>query len=137
MSNPFSTALTWVETETGIIKTDVIALEPEIIAWAKNFLITITPVIRQAATDAVMAAVAVPGDGTVKAAAALATALADLTTKGIPVVESNLKAAIQIAYTALPASLTGNTAAQAVVGAANSELDTLAAKLIPATPAAA
>lgn len=136
MSNPFSTALTWVETETGIIKTDVIALEPAIIAWAKNFLITITPVIRQAATDAVMAAVAVPGDGTVKAAAALATALADLTTKGVPVVESNLKAAIQIAYTALPASLTGNTAAQAVVGAANSELDTLAAKLVPAAPTA-
>lgn len=121
--------LTWIEKEVGIIKTKVITIEPEIIAWATNFLSGITPIIKQAATDAVMAAVTVPGTGAVKAAAALASAAADLATKGIPVVEADLKAAIQIAYNALPASVTGNTAAQAVESAATGEVDTLAAKV--------
>ena len=121
--------ITWVEKELGVLKTEAIAIEPAIIAWAKNFLATITPVIEKAATDAVLAAVAVPGSGAVKAAAALATATADLAAKGIPVVENNLKAAIQIAYQALPASITGNPAAQSVVNAANAEVDAVAAKV--------
>ena len=98
-------------------------------AWAKNFLSTITPAIKQAAEDAVLAAVSVPGTGTVKAAAAFATATADLASKGIPIVENDLKAAIQIAYNALPASVTGNTAATAVVGAADNLVDSLGAKV--------
>lgn len=121
--------ITWIEKETGILKTDVIAIAPEILAWAKNFLITITPVIKQAAEDAVIAAVSVPGTGAVKAAAALASATADLAGQGIPVVENDLKAAIQIAYNALPASVTSNTAATDVVNAADNAVDSLGAKV--------
>lgn len=114
-------------------------VEPEILAWAKNFLSSITPIIKQAATDAVLAAVSVPGTGAVKAVAALASATADLASKGVPVVENDLKAAIQIAYNALPASVTGNSAAQAVVNAADTEVDKLGdsatATLTPAAPA--
>ncbi len=122
-------AITWVEKELGILKSEVVAIEPEILAWAKNFLSNITPVIKQAATDAVLAAVTVPGSGAVKAAAALSIGTADLLGKGIPVIENDLKAAIQIAYNALPASITGNVAAQAVVNAADSAVDNAAAKL--------
>jgi hypothetical protein len=128
--------ITWIGKEFGLIHTEIVAIEPEVLAWAKNFLATITPILRQAATDAVLAAVSVPGSGAIKAAAALAAATLDLTTKGVPVIEADLKAAIQIAYNALPAAVTGNTAATAVVGAANSELDKLAAKLVPADAAA-
>jgi|SRR6185503_16350031 len=119
--------ITWIDKEFGILKTDAVAIEPEILAWAKNFLSTITPVIKQAATDAVLAAVTVPGTGSVKAAAALAAATADLASKGVPIVENDLKAAIQIAYNALPASVTQNEAAQAVVAAAGSEIDKVGA----------
>jgi hypothetical protein len=130
--------VTWFETELGLAKTEIHDIEPEILLWAKNFLSTITPVIKQAAEDAVMAAVTVPGTGAMKAAAALATATADLTSKGIPVVENNLKAAIQIAYTSLPASVTSTTAATAVLNAADTEVDTVATKVeeATATPAA-
>jgi hypothetical protein len=129
--------ITWIDKELGILKTDISTVSPEILAWASNFLSTITPVIKQAAEDAVLAAVTVPGTGAVKAAAALATATADLATKGIPVVENDLKAAIQIAYNALPASVTGNTAATAVVNAADAEVDSLGATVTAAaTPAA-
>lgn len=129
--------ITWVEKEFGILKTDVIEIEPEIIAWAKNFLVTVTPVIKQAAEDAVLAAVSVPGTGMVKAAAALATATADLAGKGIPIIENDLKAAIQIAYNALPTAVTANAAAQAVAGAADAEVDKLGAEVTEAAPAAA
>lgn len=115
------------------VENDVKAIEPSILAWAKNFLATITPVIEKAATDAVLAAVTVPGTGAIKAAAALATATADLTTHGVPIVENDLKAAIQIAYNALPASVTGNAAAVAVDAAANNEVSALAAKVSPTT----
>lgn len=128
--------ITWIEKELGVLKTDVIEVEPEIIAWAKNFLVTITPVIKQSAEDAVLAAVSFPGTGMEKAAAALATATADLTSKGIPIIENDLKAAIQIAYNALPASVTGNTAAQAVVGAANAEVDKVGGEVAAAAPVA-
>jgi hypothetical protein len=133
--------ITWFDKEFGLIKTEVSTISPEILAWAKNFLSTITPVIKQAAEDAVLAAVTVPGPGSVKAAAALATATADLATKGIPVIENDLKAAIQIAYNALPASVTGNTAAQAVLTAADNEVSTVAATVVtevaPVVPATA
>jgi translation initiation factor 2B subunit (eIF-2B alpha/beta/delta family) len=122
----------WFDKELGIVKTDISNLDPQIIAWAKNFLSTITPVIKQAAEDAVLAAVTVPGTGAIKAAAALATATADLATKGVPIVENDLKAAIQIAYNALPTSVTSNTAAEAVLGAADSEVTTVAEKVDPA-----
>lgn len=121
------TILTWIKKELGIVSTTLKAIEPEVLAWATNFLSGITPVIKEAATDAVLAAVTVPGSGAVKAAAALATATADLLSKGVPVVEANLKAAIQIAYNALPASITGNSAAAAVETAVTNEVTTLAA----------
>jgi hypothetical protein len=121
--------ITWIEKEFGGLKTEVVAIEPQILAWAKNFLASITPVIEKAATDAVLAAVTVPGTGSVKAAAALATATADLASQGVPIVENDLKAAIQIAYNALPASVTSNSAAVAVDAAANAEVDALAAKV--------
>lgn len=121
--------ITWLEKEAGILKTEVVAIEPSVLAWAKAFLADITPVLKQAATDAVLAAVATPGTGEIKFAAAVATATADLASKGIPVVDNDLKAAIQIAYKALPASVTNNAAAQAVVNAANSEVDAVAAKV--------
>lgn len=127
--------VTWIDKELGILKTDAVTIEPQILAWAKNFLSTITPVIEKAATDAVLAAVTIPGTGTIKAAAALATATADLATQGVPVIENDLKAAIQIAYNALPASITSNPAAVAVDSAANDEVSALAAKVEPA-PAA-
>lgn len=136
MANIISTAITWIETETGIMKADVIAIEPAVIAWAKNFLSVITPVIRQAATDGVLAAVSVPGSGEIKFAAAVAAAAADLATKGIPVVESQLKAAVQIAYDGLPEEVTHNVAAAVVVSAANSEIDTVGAKIEASVPAA-
>lgn len=115
--------ISWIDKELGIIKTEAMVIKPEILAWARNFLSSVTPVIEQAATDAVLAAVTVPGSGQVKAAAALATATADLASKGIPIVENDLKAAIQIAYNALPASVTGNAAATAVVAAVDNEVD--------------
>lgn len=129
--------ITWVEKEFGILKTDVIEIEPEIIAWAKNFLVTVTPVIKQAAEDAVLAAVSFPGTGMEKAAAAFTAATADLTSKGIPIIENDLKAAIQIAYNALPSAVTANAAAQAVAGAADAEVDKLGAEVTAEAPAAA
>ncbi len=128
---------TWFHNLLGKVETQVQTIEPEILAWAKNFLSSITPIIKQAATDAVLAAVSVPGTGEVKAAAALATATADLVSQGVPVVENDLKAAIQIAYNALPASITGNTAAAAVETAAEKEVTAIADKIDPTvTPAA-
>ena len=120
---------TWFHNLLGEITTEAKVIEPEILAWAQNFLASVTPIIKQAATDAVLAAVTVPGSGAVKAAAALATATADLASKGIPVVENDLKAAIQIAYNALPASVTGNVAASAVATAATNEVAAVAAKV--------
>ena len=117
-----NTVVSWVEREW-------LGIEPEIVLWAKNFLTGITPIIKQAATDAVLAAVTVPGTGSMKAAAALATATADLASKGIPVIENDLKAAIQIAYQSLPPAVTGNVAAQAVETAVNAEVDTAVAKV--------
>lgn len=118
--------ITWIDKELGIIKTEESVIAPEILAWAKNFLSTITPAIKQAAEDAVISAVTVPGTGAVKAAAAFGTAVADLSSKGIPIIENDLKAAIQIAYNALPAAVTENTAATDVVTAASDEVSTLA-----------
>jgi hypothetical protein len=135
MTGIFSTVWTWVHDKIGTITAGAKALEPEIVAWASNFLSAITPVIKQAATDAVLAAITVPGTGEVKAAAALAAATADLASKGVPIVENDLKAAIQIAYNALPASMTGNTAAAAVVTAADNAVDSAGAKLQAAAPA--
>lgn len=120
---------TWIETKFGILKTEVVAIEPEVLAWAKAFLTDITPVIKQAATDAVLAAISVPGGGAVKFAAATAAATADLLSKGVPVVENDIKAAIQIAYKSLPVAITGNAAAIAVVNAANAEVDAVAVKV--------
>lgn len=124
-----SAVITYIEKELGILKTDVIAIEPVVIAWAKAFLADITPVIKQAADDAVLAAISVPGPGSVKAAAALAAATADLASKGIPIAESDLKAAIQIAYKALPVAVQSDSAAQAVESAAEGEVDAVAAKV--------
>lgn len=124
-----NTVIAWIDKELGIIKTDVSELNPEIIAWAKNLLSSVTPVIKQAAEDAVLAAVTVPGNGAIKAAAALAAATADLLSKGVPIAENDLKAFIQIAYKSLPASVTENTAAQAVLDAANNEVSAVAVKV--------
>lgn len=131
MTNILSTALTWVEIETGIIKQDVIAITPAILAWAKAFLADVTPVLKQAATDAVLAAVTAPGDGQAKFAFAVAAATKDLVTQGVPVVDNDIKAAVQIAYKALPQAVQDNTAAQAVLGAADGEVDAVAAKIEP------
>lgn len=121
--------ITWIEKETGILKTDITALTPEVIAWAKNFLSTITPVVIQAAENAVAAAVTVPGGGAVKAAAALASATLELTTAGVPIIENDLKAAIQVAYNNLPASVASTPAAADVVAAANNEVATVGAEV--------
>lgn len=121
--------VTWYHELLGQVETTVKTVEPEILAWAQNFLAGITPVIKEAATDAVLAAVSVPGSGGVKAAAALASATAVLVAKGIPIVENDLKAAIQIAYQALPATVTSNTAAAAVETSAENEVDAVAAKI--------
>lgn len=126
-ANIFAPVLAWVKKETGLVETKVVAVEPEAIAWVESFLKSITPAVRQAATDAVIAAVSVPGTGTVKAVAALGIAAKDLVEQGLPVVETDLKAAIQIAYHALPSSLASNAAVAAVVGAANSVVDKAAA----------
>lgn len=72
--------------------------EAAFVAWAHNLLVQITPVIKQAAEDAVAAAVSIPGSGEVKAAAALAAAIADLTEKGVPIVTNAIKGAIAIAF---------------------------------------
>jgi len=74
------------------------AEEQALVTWAHNLLVQITPVVKQAAEDAVAAAVAVPGNGEVKAAAALATAIADLSSKGVPIVVNAIKGAIEIAF---------------------------------------
>lgn len=94
--------VSWVEKELGIIKADAEAVGPSILAWAHNFLADISPVVIAAANDAVLAAVTVPGGGTVKFTAAVAAAGVDLVAKGIPIAENDLKAAVQIAYNALP-----------------------------------
>lgn len=125
----FEEVLVWIHKEIGSIESNAETIEPEILAWAKNFLTSITPVIKEAATDAVLAVVTVPGTGIEKAAAALASATADLASKGVPIVENDLKAAIQIAYNALPTAITGNTAAQAVVTAADSEVTAIGDKV--------
>jgi len=124
---------TWFHSLLGTVETKAETIEPEILAWAKNFLSGITPVIKQAATNAVLAAISVPGTGTVKAAAAFAAASGELISQGVPIVENDLKAAIQIAYNALPASITGNAAAAAVATAASNEVSALAAKADPAS----
>lgn len=131
---------TWFHNLLGEVTTEAKTIEPEILAWAQNFLSTVTPVIKAAATDAVLAAVSVPGSGEVKAAAALASATGVLISQGVPVVENDLKAAIQIAYNALPASVTGNVAAAAVETAATNEVTALASSVVgtvaATTPAA-
>lgn len=120
--------ITWIEKEAGILKTEAVAIEPAILAWAKSFLADVTPVLKQAATDAVLAAVTAPGDGNAKFAFAVAAATKDLVTQGVPVVDNDVKAAVQIAYKALPQGVQNNAAAQAVDAAVNKEIDTVAAK---------
>lgn len=78
--------------------------EAAFVAWVHPLLAQITPVIKEAAIDAVNAAVSLPGTGVEKAAAALATAVADLETKGEPIVINAIKGAIEIAYSNLPAA---------------------------------
>lgn len=121
--------IAWIEKEAGIIKTDAIAIEPAVIAWAKNFLTDIKPVVVKAANDAVLAAVTIPGDGSVKFAGAVAVALADLATQGIPIAENDLKAAVQIAYNALPDDVKATSAATTVQGAIDTAIDTGGAHL--------
>lgn len=124
-----SDLVTWLEKELGIIKGDIIAIEPSIIAWAHNFLKDVTPVLIKAANDAVLAAVTIPGGGAIKFAAAVATATADLIAQGVPVVDKDLKAAVQIAYKALPDDVKATSAAQAVTDAANAAVDKGAAAI--------
>lgn len=121
----FNTAWAWVCKESGIVKTKVVAIEPEALDWAHNFIASISPVLRQAASDAVLAAVAVPGTGAVKFAAAVAAASADVAKQGIPVVENDVKAAVQIAYHGLPSDAADSAAGEAVQGAVNAEVDKL------------
>ena len=123
-------AILWVEKELGILKADAPALETSVLAWAHNFLSAITPVVRQAATDAVIAFVTLPGTGAVKFAGAVAAATADLVAKGVPVVDGQIKAAVQIAYEALPDDLKATSAATAVVNAADNAIDKEAAAVI-------
>lgn len=82
----------------GTIKEEFTQDEQALVAWAHNLLVQITPAVKQAAEDAVQAAISVPGNGEVKAAAALAAAIADLTAKGIPIVINAIKGAIEIAF---------------------------------------
>lgn len=121
--------LTYIEKELGILKTDVITIEPAVIAWAKNFLSDIKPVVVKAANDAVLAFVTVPGTGAEKFAGAVAAAAVDLATQGIPIAENDLKAAVQIAYNALPDAVKATSAAQAVQGAADTAIDTAGASV--------
>ena len=127
--------IAWIEKEVGIVKTDIVAIAPSVFALFQSFMAKITPVMEKAASDAVLAAVTVPGTGAVKFAAALASAGEDLATQGVPIAEEDLKALIQVAYNALPASVTSTAGAQAVEAVANSEVDALAAEVNPA-PAA-
>lgn len=120
--------ITWIEEELGTIKTDAIAIEPAIIQWAKNFLSDMKPVIVKAANDAVIALVSVPGTGAVKFTAAVAAAGADLLAQGVPIADNDLKAAVQIAYNALPDSVKASSAAQVVESTANAAIDNEAAK---------
>lgn len=117
------TVLTWFKKELGILHTEIVAIEPEVIAWAKNFLAGVTPILRQTATDAVIAAVSVPGNGEIKFAAAVATASAELLAKGVPFIDGQLKAVVQIAYDALP----HNVAVDAVAHAVDTKIDQVAA----------
>lgn len=121
--------ITWIETKLGTLKTEVVSIEPSVLAWAKAFLSDITPVLKQAATDAVLAAATQPGTGQEKFAIAVATATKDLVTQGVPVVDNDVKAAVQIAYKALPQAVQSNSAAQAVEGAVDSQIDAAAAKV--------
>jgi len=121
--------IAYFEKELGILKADAAPIETSLLAWVHNFLADMTLVIKQAADDAVVAAVATPGTGEMKAAAAFAIASADLVSKGIPIADADLKTAIQISYKALPASVTSTPAAQAVVGAADAAVDSAAAKV--------
>lgn len=72
--------------------------EQALAIWAHNLLVQITPIVKQAAEDGVAAAIAVPGNGEVRAAAALATAIEILTSKGIPIVVNAIKGAIEIVF---------------------------------------
>jgi len=122
----------WAKNEIAALENKVAptlkAEEAAMLAWVHNFLADMTPVIKQAADDAVIAAVSMPGSGEAKAAAAFATASAVLISKGIPIADADLKTAIQISYKALPATLASAPAAQAVVNAADAEVDAVAAK---------
>jgi hypothetical protein len=121
--------ITWIETELGTLKTEAVTIEPAVIAWAKKFLSDMKPVVIQAANDAVLAAVAIPGGGSAKFTAAVETAGADLLSQGVPIADNVLKAAVQIAYNALPDDVKASSAAQAVDAAANAAVDNAAAKV--------
>lgn len=118
-----NTVIVWVEKELGILKDDAEAVVPSVIAWAHNFLADITPVMIQAANDAVVALVTAPGSGAVKFAAAVEAAGADLATKGIPIAVNDLKALVQIAYNALPSDAKDASAGAAVTTAVDTAID--------------
>lgn len=101
----------------GDAQTVFTADEQALVTWAHNLLVQITPVIKQAAEDAVSAAVSVPGNDEVKAAAALTTAIADLTSKGVPIVTNAIKGAIEIAFANTVAPAGAVTAPVATSGA--------------------
>lgn len=128
--------ITWIEDKFGILKTEVVEYAPNALAFFKNLITGLTPVIEDAATKGVLAAVTAPGDGAAKALYAFGVASADLTEKGVPIIENDLKAYIQAAYKNLPQPVQDNAAAQAVEAKVDGEIDRAAAKVEASVPAA-
>lgn len=64
----------------------------------------IGPVLLQSATDAVLAVETTPGDGKVKREAAFAAIVADLESKGLPIVKNAINLAIEAAVANMKSS---------------------------------
>lgn len=79
------------------VKPKLEAAETDFIAWAHNLLAQITPVLKQAATDAVAVAESTGGSASDKFASAETAVKEILTTAGAPIVENAIKGAIEIA----------------------------------------
>lgn len=130
MSN-LDEAWEWVKDELGLAKDEIKAIAPGVLAWAKTFLIGITPIIQKAATDGAIAAMATPGSGADRAAAALAIAEKDLLAQGVPYTANALKAAVEVGYQSLSDEIK-NPATHTVVDKADSVIDGEVADLTPA-----
>lgn len=104
----------------GKVSAEIKAAENSVILFYKDLMASTAAhgpqyvqTLKDAAKAAVTAAAALPGNGAAKAAAAFASVAGVLTTEGLPIIENDIKGAVEAAYASFIAAQTPATSAPA------------------------